>query len=68
MQGLLSIFLLFGNKLNKFNNTRALMLHSINHMTLELLKITFLDWIRQDFVTFYGTLLNYYNNGCHKVT
>ena len=33
MPGLLSILFLFRNKFNKFNNTRARMLDSINHMT-----------------------------------
>ena len=32
------------------------MLDSIYHMTLILLKITFMEWICQDFVTFYATL------------
>ena len=32
----------FCNKFNKFNNTSAQMLESIHHMTLELIKITFL--------------------------
>ena len=35
--GLSSILSLFGNKFNKFNNKRALMLNSIYHMTLRLL-------------------------------
>ena len=33
MRGLPSILSLFRNDFNKFNNTRARMLHSINHMT-----------------------------------
>ena len=33
MQGLPSILSLFRNEFNKFNNTRARMLDSINHMT-----------------------------------
>ena len=37
MRGLPSIFSLFRNEYNKFNNTRARMLESINHMTLRLL-------------------------------
>ena len=37
MRGLPSILSLFRNKFNKFNNTRAGMLDSINHMTLRLL-------------------------------
>ena len=42
MRGLSNIFSLFCNKFNKFNNTGARMLDSIYHMTLKLLKITFL--------------------------
>ena len=38
MRGLSSILLLFRNKFNKFNNTGALMLDSIYHMALKLLK------------------------------
>ena len=37
MRGLPSILSLFRNEFNKFNNTRALMLDSIYHMTLRLL-------------------------------
>ena len=37
MRGLLSILSLFGNDFNKFNNIRAQMLDSIDHMTLRLL-------------------------------
>ena len=37
MQGLPSILLLFRNEFNKFNNTGAQMLDSINHMTLKLI-------------------------------
>ena len=37
MQGLPSILSLSRNKFNKFNNTGARMLDSINHMTLTLL-------------------------------
>ena len=37
MRGLSSILLLFRNKLNKFSNTRARMIDSINHMTLKLI-------------------------------
>ena len=33
MQGLPSILSLFRNEFNKFNNTRARMLDSINHVT-----------------------------------
>ena len=42
MRGLPSILSLFRNEFNKFNNTRARMLDSIYHMTLEYLKIAFL--------------------------
>ena len=56
MRGLPSFLTLFRNMFNKFNNTRAQMLDSIYHMTLKLLKIAFLEYIRQDFVTFYTTL------------
>ena len=42
MRGLSSIIYLFRNEFNKFNNTGAVMLDSIHHMTLKLLKITFL--------------------------
>ena len=42
MQGLLSILSRFRSEFNKFNNTGARMLDSIFHMTLILLKITFL--------------------------
>ena len=38
MRGLPSILSLFRNEFNKFNNTRARMLDSIYHMTLEYLK------------------------------
>ena len=37
LRGLPSILVLFRNKLNKFNNTRAEMLDSIYHMALRLL-------------------------------
>ena len=37
MQGLPSILSLFRNKFNKFNNTKARLLDSIFHMTLEIL-------------------------------
>ena len=37
MRGLPSIFTLFRNELNKFNNTRARMLDSIFQMALRLL-------------------------------
>ena len=38
MQGLLSILSPFCNEFNRFNNTRAQMLDSINHMTLNFFK------------------------------
>ena len=38
MRGLPRILSLYHNEFNKFNNTGALMLDSIYHMTLELLK------------------------------
>ena len=37
MRGLSSIFFLFRNEFNKFNNTGIRMLDFINHMTLRLL-------------------------------
>ena len=37
LRGLPSILSFFRNKFNKFNNTRARMLDSFYHMTLELL-------------------------------
>ena len=37
MRGLSTILSLFRNSFNKFNNTRARMLDSINHTTLRLL-------------------------------
>ena len=42
MRGLPSILYLFRNEFNKFNNTRARMLDSIYHMTLEYLKTALL--------------------------
>ena len=42
MQGLPSILSLFRNEFNKCKNTIAQLLDSIYHMTLKLLKITFL--------------------------
>ena len=42
MQGLPSILSLLHSEFNKFNNTGARMLDSVYHMTLKLLKITFL--------------------------
>ena len=41
MRGLPSILLLFHNESNKFNNSGALMLDSIYHMTLNYFIITF---------------------------
>ena len=41
MRGLPSILSLFRNEFNKFNNTRARMLDSIYHMTLEYLNLLF---------------------------
>ena len=38
LRGLQSILSLFHNEFNKFNNTGALMIDSIYHMTLNLLK------------------------------
>ena len=38
MRGLLSILLLFCNKVNKFNKTGAQILDSNYHMTLQLIK------------------------------
>ena len=52
LRGLPSILSLFCNEFNNFNNTRARMLDSIYHMSLKLLKIAFLGYIRQYFVIF----------------
>ena len=41
MRGLPSILSLFRNEFNKFNDTGALMLDSINHMTINYLKHIF---------------------------
>ena len=41
MQGLPSILSLFRREFNKFNNTRARMLDSINHMALRILRYLF---------------------------
>ena len=57
MRGLSNILSLFRTEFNKFNNTRAWMLDYIYHMTLKLLKITFLAWKCQYFAIFYATLL-----------
>ena len=42
MRGLPSILSLFRNELNKFSNTRAWMLDSKYHMTLNYFEISFL--------------------------
>ena len=42
MRGLSSILSLFRNEFNKFNNTGAQMLNSIDHMTSKLFEIIFL--------------------------
>ena len=52
-----SILLLFPNEFDKFNKTGARILDSFYHMTLKLLKISFLAWERQDFAIF----LQHYN-------
>ena len=41
MRGLPSNISLFRNEFNKFNNTGALILDCIHHITLKLLKIAF---------------------------
>ena len=56
MRGLQSIFFLFRNEFNKFNNTRARMLDSIYHMT-NTLKSHFSRKKRYNFVIMYATLL-----------
>ena len=56
LKGFAGILLLFWNMFNKLNNTGAQMLDSIYHMPWKLLQITFSEWIRQDFVTFYAML------------
>ena len=53
MRVLPSILSLFRNEINKFNKTRARLLDSINHMTQN---IVFLTWKRQDFVIVYAML------------
>ena len=55
MQGLPSILLHFGNEFNKFSNTGARILDSIYHMTLNLIKIAFLEQKCQEFANFYAT-------------
>ena len=42
MRGYPSILSLFRIEFNKFNNTRARMIDSIYHLTLRLLKVSFL--------------------------
>ena len=56
MRGLLSILSLFHNQLNIFNNTRALMLDYIYHLT-NTLKSDFWRKKRYNFVIIYATLL-----------
>ena len=56
MRGLPSILSLFGNKFNKFNNTRAQMLDSIYHMTI-ILKTHFWRKKSYNFVIMCATLL-----------
>ena len=53
MQGLLSLLSLFRNESNKINETRALMLDSIYHMTLRLLKNLISGVKRYNFVNIY---------------
>ena len=64
VRGLPSILSLFCNKFNKFNNTRALMLDYIYHMTLRLL------WNLISAVKNVITLSLYTQHcyGCHKVS
>ena len=57
MRGLLSILSLFPNEFNKFNNTRALMLDSIYHITLILLCNLISGIKSYNFVIMYPTLL-----------
>ena len=56
MRGLSSILSLFRNEFNKFNNTKAQMLDSINHMTLRLLRNLISAVKRYNFVIVYATL------------
>ena len=42
MRGLPNILLLFRNKFNKFNNTRARIIDSIYHMTFNYFEFSFL--------------------------
>ena len=57
MRGMPSILSLFCNEFNKFNNTRALMLDSIYHMTLRLLRSLIPAEKRNKIVIMYTTLL-----------
>ena len=63
MRGLSSILSVFHKEFNIFNNTGALMLDSINHMTLKLLKLAFKNEKASIFVPFYQRY-----NGRHYVT
>ena len=63
MRGLPSILSLFRNEFNKFNNTRARMLDSIYHMTIEYLKLHF--W-RENVKSFPNFTQRYY--GRHYVS
>ena len=56
MRGLPSILFIFRNEFNKFNNTGALMLDSIYHMT-NTLKSHFWRKKRYNSVIMYATLL-----------
>ena len=56
MRGLPSIFSLFRNEFNKFNNTGARMLYSIYHISLNHLKNRSFERKLQDFAIFYATL------------
>ena len=53
MRDLSSIISLFRNEFNKFNNTGARMLDSINEMTLKILKYRFLYLKKHYFAIFY---------------
>ena len=57
MRDLLSILSLFGNDFYKFNNTRAQMLDSFDHMTLRLLYNHISAAKPYNFVFMYATLL-----------
>ena len=54
--GLWSILSLFCNEFNKFNNTEALMLDSIYHMTLKSLKNHIFGMKMSDFAILYARL------------